>query len=287
MPMFAARLLLLPLPTGSVRIWAAAVVVNLDSLLPLPMHALYHGASAVSHMCMRWLRSLSSSNLQVSFTEYILFYKAEGSFAKETYNLKEPTNRSHPMSPTCVCVYQLSATCVCVWSAVSRMCVRVLLSPICGKVSHMCSCVCGCLSAVPRMLVCVWRWEIGCLPLECVCWCCIVPHFKSEAHLKSDTNVCKHTVAQRVKKNTQTSNKIARALAHRQRQRQSQRKNQRHSPRDRHRINDRVRVRDRDRDPHTQKHTVTSNTGKLVAANQQSSHTHIYIHTCIYIYVNV
>jgi len=48
---------------------------------------------------MGWLRLVSSLQLQVSFAEY-LFHRAllQGSFAKETYHFKEPTNRSHPIS---------------------------------------------------------------------------------------------------------------------------------------------------------------------------------------------
>jgi len=89
---------------------------------------------------MGWLRLVGSLKLQVSFAEYRLFYMAllqkrpiilrslqviatpylhatwlviftrdyicrissllYGSFAKETYHFKEPTNRSHPI-PTC------------------------------------------------------------------------------------------------------------------------------------------------------------------------------------------
>jgi len=44
---------------------------------------------------MGWLRLVGSLKLQVTFAEYRLFFK--GSFAKETYNFKEPTNRSHPI----------------------------------------------------------------------------------------------------------------------------------------------------------------------------------------------
>jgi len=44
---------------------------------------------------MGWLRLVGSLKLQVSFAEYHLFYRAL--FAKETYDFKEPTNRSHPI----------------------------------------------------------------------------------------------------------------------------------------------------------------------------------------------
>ena len=45
---------------------------------------------------LSFLRILSSLKLQVSFAQYRLFL--QGSFAKETYNFKEPTSRSHPIS---------------------------------------------------------------------------------------------------------------------------------------------------------------------------------------------
>jgi len=47
---------------------------------------------------MWWLRLVASIKLQVSFAEYSLFHRAL--FAKETHNLIDPTNRSHP--PICV-----------------------------------------------------------------------------------------------------------------------------------------------------------------------------------------
>jgi len=59
---------------------------------------------------MGWLRVVGSFKLWVSFAENRLFYRAflqkrriisrsllKGFFAKETYNFKEPTNRSHPI----------------------------------------------------------------------------------------------------------------------------------------------------------------------------------------------
>ena len=60
---------------------------------------------------MGWLRLVGSLQLQVSFAEdrlfcraeYSLFYRAEyrlfcrAIFVKETYNLKEPTPRGHPI----------------------------------------------------------------------------------------------------------------------------------------------------------------------------------------------
>ena len=44
---------------------------------------------------MGWLRLLGSLKLQVSFAENHFFYMAL--LQKETYNFKEPTNRSHPI----------------------------------------------------------------------------------------------------------------------------------------------------------------------------------------------
>jgi len=41
-----------------------------------------------------WLRLVGSFKLQVSFAKSSVLW---GSFAKETYNLKEPTSRSHPI----------------------------------------------------------------------------------------------------------------------------------------------------------------------------------------------
>jgi len=44
---------------------------------------------------MGWLRLVGSLKLQVSFAKEP--YKRRINSAKETYNFKEPTNRSHPM----------------------------------------------------------------------------------------------------------------------------------------------------------------------------------------------
>jgi len=44
---------------------------------------------------MGWLRLVGSLKLWVSFAEYRLFKQA--SFTEETYNFREPTNRSHPI----------------------------------------------------------------------------------------------------------------------------------------------------------------------------------------------
>jgi len=43
---------------------------------------------------MGWLRLVGSFKLYVSFAEYGLF---DSALPKETYNFKEPTNRSHPI----------------------------------------------------------------------------------------------------------------------------------------------------------------------------------------------
>jgi len=45
---------------------------------------------------MGWLRLVGSLKLEVSFVKEP--YKRDLYSAKETYNLKEPTNRSHPIS---------------------------------------------------------------------------------------------------------------------------------------------------------------------------------------------
>jgi len=46
--------------------------------------------------CKGWLRLVGSSKLWVSFAEYRVFF--QGSFAKETYDFKGPTSRSHNIS---------------------------------------------------------------------------------------------------------------------------------------------------------------------------------------------
>jgi len=47
--------------------------------------------------CMGWLQLVGSFKLSVSFAKEP--YKRELYSAKETYNFKEPTNRSHPICP--------------------------------------------------------------------------------------------------------------------------------------------------------------------------------------------
>ena len=120
----------------------------------------------LQYIYMGWLRLVGSFKLYVCFAEYRLFYICiyiyicsyghnliclyglatisrllkiiglfckissllQGSFAKETYNFKEPTNRSHPISVSMViytplCMYIVCA-CVCV-SVCVRLCVCV------------------------------------------------------------------------------------------------------------------------------------------------------------------
>ena len=64
---------------------------------------------------MGWLLSVGSIKLYVSFAEYPLFYMAlrifslfHGSFAKETYNIIDPTDSSHPIAEQTA---TLSLTC--------------------------------------------------------------------------------------------------------------------------------------------------------------------------------
>ena len=51
--------------------------------------------SAMQMSNMGWLRVVGYLKLQVSFAKEL--YTREDYFAKETYNFKEPTTRSHPM----------------------------------------------------------------------------------------------------------------------------------------------------------------------------------------------
>jgi len=44
---------------------------------------------------MGWLRLVGSLTFYVSFAEYSLFYRAL--LQKETYDFKEPSNRTHPI----------------------------------------------------------------------------------------------------------------------------------------------------------------------------------------------
>ena len=91
-------------------------------------------------------------------------------FAKETYNLKEPTNRSHPMSSSSpshyTCVYR-SLFCV------SRSLVDVYRFLLCVHWFLLCVyrsllCVRWSLLCVYRSLLCV-RWSLLCVfrSLEC------------------------------------------------------------------------------------------------------------------------
>ena len=64
---------------------------------PIPQtHAAFSDLSA-SLAAMGWLRLVGSLKLQVSFAKEP--YKKELYSAKETYNFKEPTNRSNPIAP--------------------------------------------------------------------------------------------------------------------------------------------------------------------------------------------
>jgi len=70
-------------------------VIRIESLPVLPTTPLAHNQRSMG--CLRLVGSLK---LYVSFAEYSLFCGAllqKRSFAKETYNFKEPTNRSHPI----------------------------------------------------------------------------------------------------------------------------------------------------------------------------------------------
>ena len=60
---------------------------------------------------MGWLRSVGSIKLLVSFAEYRLFYRPLF-FSKETCNLIDPTNQSHPIRQMChVCILYKYVTC--------------------------------------------------------------------------------------------------------------------------------------------------------------------------------
>ena len=56
--------------------------------------------SASGYATIGWFRLVGSLKLQVSFAEYSLFCRAI--LQKETYDFKEPTNRSQPIS-VCMC----------------------------------------------------------------------------------------------------------------------------------------------------------------------------------------
>jgi len=77
----------------------------------------------------------------------------QGSFAKETYNFKEPTNRSHPIhvervtSHICMVCIRVSV-CVCV-----QMCVCVCV--------YVCASACLCLRLCVHVSVCVWPFRVS------------------------------------------------------------------------------------------------------------------------------
>ena len=81
-----------------------------------------------------WLRWLGSSKSQVLCRISSLL---QGSFAKETYNFKEPTNRSHPIG---ICVFVL-----CVWVCSFMTCHHVCCKWICDGAHPYCLCMCTCL----------------------------------------------------------------------------------------------------------------------------------------------
>jgi len=56
----------------------------------------------LQYILMGWLRLVGSWKLYVSFVKEP--YKRDLDSTKETYNLKEPTKRSHPI-PKCACMY--------------------------------------------------------------------------------------------------------------------------------------------------------------------------------------
>ena len=60
---------------------------------------------------IEWLRIVESIKLQVSFAKEP--YKNRQYSAKETYNLIDPADRSHPI-PCCICVYVYVCVCMCV-----------------------------------------------------------------------------------------------------------------------------------------------------------------------------
>ena len=59
-----------------------------------------HVESGSSHMTMEWLRSVGSINYRSCRIASLI----QGSFAKEIYNLIDPTNRSHPIPLTYKCI---------------------------------------------------------------------------------------------------------------------------------------------------------------------------------------
>ena len=66
-----------------------------EKYLRIVRYMLLHLSDTAS-ACIGWLQLEGSFKLQVSFAAYSLFCRAL--LQKETYNVKEPTDRSHPMS---------------------------------------------------------------------------------------------------------------------------------------------------------------------------------------------
>jgi len=97
---------------------------------------------------MGWLRLVGSLKSCVSFAEYHLFYRAF--FAKETYNLIDPTDRSHLIGEpyiTNACTQKSFRVLMCV-----AVCCSVLLCvAVCCSVSQ---CVAVCCSVSQCVAVC-------------------------------------------------------------------------------------------------------------------------------------
>ena len=95
---------------------------------------------------MGWLRWVGSLKLQNSFCKRALLKRVYS--AKETYNLKEPTNRSHPIpfssTPILCGLFKKATATTCMRAAYSpqqHIYVRVTYM----IVSHICKCHIGCL----------------------------------------------------------------------------------------------------------------------------------------------
>jgi len=118
----------------------------------------------------------------------------QGSFAKETYHFKEPTNRSHPIvwcvyDCVCVMIVRTSLDCVCVWLYVCE-CAWLCVCDDCTQIAWQCVCddcdcvcvrvaMCGCMTV--WVYDCVGVWLCGCMTVwvyDCVgvwlCGCMIV-----------------------------------------------------------------------------------------------------------------
>jgi len=149
---------------------------------------------------MGWLRLVGSIKLQVSFAKYSLFYR--GLLQKETYDLIDPTNISHPV---CTCVQWKTCIAICahivlehitdasfIWLFCKRdlsFCKRDLCCDWCHLQlillcydTHTHRCVCVCVYVFVSVCLCV-----------CVCvWVCDLPALiKTCMH----THTCTHTRA--------------------------------------------------------------------------------------------